>query len=92
MSNLIPAIDITNPEALARAADEVSRTRKRAVVTRGNEAVAMLVPVPKRRTGRDVVAETAGAVPGRYPAPTAEQLREIAADAIAKEAVESMGE
>src|SRR4051794_10469304 len=92
MSNSIPAIDITNPEALARAAEEVGKTRRRAIITRGDEAVALLVPVPKRRAGRDVVAETAGAVPARQPAPTAEQLRDIAADAIAKEAVERMGE
>jgi hypothetical protein len=93
MSNPIPTIDITNPEALAKAAEEVSKTRRRTVVTRAEEALAMLVPIPKRRTRRrDVVAETAGAAPARQPAPTAEQLRDIATDAIAKEAVERMGD
>jgi hypothetical protein len=88
----IASIDIANPEALARAAAEVSRTGKRAMVTRGDEAVAMLVPVPKRRRARDVVAETAGSVPPRHPVPTAEQLREIAEAAIAAAEVERMGE
>jgi hypothetical protein len=88
----IVSIDIANPEALARAAAEVSKTRKRAMVTRGDEVVAMLVPVPRRRRVRDVVTETAGAVPARRPAPTAEQLREIAQNAVAADVVERMEE
>ena len=47
------SIDITDTEALARAAEEVGTSRKRAILTRGDKAVAMLVPLrkptPKRR-------------------------------------------
>ena len=92
MSSPTPATDTTNRGAVVPEAEEVSTTVRRPAVTRADEVGAPLVPVSKRRKGRDVVAETAGTVPARQPAPTAEQLREIATNAIAKEAMERMGE
>ena len=40
---------------------------------------------------RSFVAETAGAVKGKYPPPTIDELKEAAARAIAEEAVKRMG-
>jgi AbrB family looped-hinge helix DNA binding protein len=70
---------------------------RKALDLKHGDRVAFVLPeqtpgqVAIRRVG-SVVEQTAGAVSARYPAPTAEQLRDIAADAIAQEAVERMGQ
>src|SRR5438270_622767 len=52
------SIDITGQEALTRAAEEVSKAGSRAVLTRDGEAVALLVPLPKRSRSRAAKALT----------------------------------
>jgi hypothetical protein len=44
------SVDITNPDALVRAAEDVARTQQPQIITRGAEAVAMLSPIKPRRT------------------------------------------
>jgi len=70
---------------------------RKALDLRHGDRVAFVLPekesgqVAIRKVG-SVIEQTAGAVTPRYPAPTAEQLRDIAADAIVQEVVERMGE
>ena len=46
------SVDITNPEALVRAAEEVERTRQPRVITRGGHQIAVLSPLKPARVRR----------------------------------------
>jgi hypothetical protein len=54
MSNPSLSVDITDPAALVRAAEEVERTRQPRIVTRGERQIAVLSPIrqPNRPVGR----------------------------------------
>src|SRR5829696_4189101 len=45
MTQHIPAIDITDPEALVRAAEDVERTRTPRLIKRGDQEIALLSPL-----------------------------------------------
>jgi hypothetical protein len=51
MTQQFPAIDITDPEALARAAEDVERTRTPRLIKRGDQEIAMLSPLEQPRKG-----------------------------------------
>src|SRR4051812_26292718 len=48
MSNPSPSVDIGDPAALVRAAEDVERTRQPRIVTRGERQIAVLSPIRQR--------------------------------------------
>jgi hypothetical protein len=53
MASRLSSVDIADPGALARAAEDVERTRQPRIVTRGDRQIAVLSPIrrPARRPG-----------------------------------------
>jgi hypothetical protein len=43
-------VDITNPDALVKAAEDVARTKQPRIVTRGDQEIAMLSPLTEQPT------------------------------------------
>ncbi|HEY7065519.1 MAG TPA: hypothetical protein VII06_28845 [Chloroflexota bacterium] len=51
MASRIESVDIADPNALVRAAEDVERTRQPRIVTRGDQEIAVLSPIrPTRRS------------------------------------------
>jgi hypothetical protein len=48
MSNLTQSVDIADPAALVRAAEDVERTKQPRIVTRGERQIAVLSPIRRR--------------------------------------------
>src|SRR5205823_5139558 len=94
MTQHIPAIDITDPQALVRAAEDVERTQTPRLIKRGDKEIAMLSPLEPKEHGKTRARRKTKPIPKTDPifniigigagdgAPVSENVDKYLADAI----------